>query len=61
MGFQSLSSCFEALEKFMLQPYPVGSPIVLAVKTNSVTNLDSRTPAMAVANILGIKCLGNCI
>lgn len=57
MVAQNVSSCFEALEKFMLQGSVIGSSIVLATKSDAKKET-TKTPAEAVAHILGIRDIG---
>lgn len=57
MASQNIGSCLKALEKFMLQSYPiVSSTVVLQESTQSTRK--QNTPAEMVAKILGITNLG---
>lgn len=55
---QNISSCFEALERFMLQNSVIGSSIILTTKSDKTTRGTTKTPAEAVAHILGIRNIG---
>ncbi|XP_023310798.1 fatty acid synthase-like [Anoplophora glabripennis] len=58
MVAQNISSCIEALERFMLQDSVVGSSMVLATKEDTKRKETTKTPAEAVAHILGIRNIG---
>ncbi|CAH1132765.1 unnamed protein product [Ceutorhynchus assimilis] len=51
---QTITSCINALETFMLQPYIVGSTFVMD-EENLATSETRKTPVDIIANILGIK------
>ncbi|KAG5889542.1 hypothetical protein JTB14_024951 [Gonioctena quinquepunctata] len=52
---QNITSCLNVLEKFMTQSKPVGSSVVLVDRSATSTLRVTKTPAEAVAHILGIK------
>ncbi|CAG9854644.1 unnamed protein product [Phyllotreta striolata] len=54
---QSIASCLSVLEMFMLQERPIGSSLVLQETDETTQKQNTRTPAEAVAHILGINNL----
>ncbi|KAJ8916587.1 hypothetical protein NQ315_000231 [Exocentrus adspersus] len=55
MTAQSIESCLEQLEKFMLQDKVVGSSIIIPKGSGSKGQEMVRTPLEAVAHIMGIR------
>lgn len=55
---QLISSCLDALERFMLQKLPVGLSVVMISNESKPANSSERTAVEAVAHILCIKDIG---
>lgn len=58
MAPQTISSCLDTLEKFMIQEVTIGSSIVLTKKKEKIKLISTKTAAESVAEILGIENIG---